>query len=176
MNDPTKIDLTMTNERDPRVKRLHGMTHHGHIRIDVPVITLVEGNLWQGGCENGLILPDDIRYLVSLYKWESYEYDSLDADPVVIEAFDSLDQDPKEFIELARLTKGFADKGPTLVHCQAGLNRSGVVAALVLVMNGYSPEEAIEKLRESRSPAVLCNPSFEEFVLNVDVDEVRSAV
>lgn len=57
------------------------------------------------------------------------------------------------------------DRGPVLVHCQAGLNRSGVVSALVLIERGHSPREAVDLLRARRSPAVLCNESFERFVL-----------
>ena len=54
--------------------------------------------------------------------------------------------------------------GPTLVHCQAGLNRSGLVAARALMLEGMSGSEAIALLREKRSSAVLCNPSFEEWL------------
>jgi protein-tyrosine phosphatase len=51
-----------------------------------------------------------------------------------------------------------------LVHCQAGLNRSGVVVAYALMLNGMSAAEAIARIRERRSPAVLCNPQFERWL------------
>lgn len=52
-----------------------------------------------------------------------------------------------------------------LARCQAGWNRSGLVIALVLIRAGMGPQEAIELLREVRSPHALSNPDFEEYVL-----------
>lgn len=49
-----------------------------------------------------------------------------------------------------------------LVRCQAGLNRSGLVVALVLYKAGYSAGDAISLIRERRSPYALCNPRFAE--------------
>lgn len=49
-----------------------------------------------------------------------------------------------------------------LVRCQAGLNRSGLVVALVLYKAGYSASDAISLIREKRSPYALCNPRFVE--------------
>jgi protein-tyrosine phosphatase len=54
--------------------------------------------------------------------------------------------------------------GATAHNCQAGLNRSGLVAALALIRSGMTPAEAITLLRSKRSPAVLCNPTFERFL------------
>jgi protein-tyrosine phosphatase len=51
-------------------------------------------------------------------------------------------------------------KGPTLVHCQAGLNRSGLVAAFTLMRMGFTAQDAIDLLRNSRSPMVLSNETF----------------
>lgn len=47
-----------------------------------------------------------------------------------------------------------------LVRCQAGLNRSGLVTALVLMREGFSPVEAIALIRLRRSPWALCNDDF----------------
>jgi hypothetical protein len=52
-----------------------------------------------------------------------------------------------------------------LVRCQAGLNRSGLVTALVLILEGWQPADAIGHLRERRSPYVLFNPHFERWLL-----------
>lgn len=57
-------------------------------------------------------------------------------------------------------------KGPTFVHCSAGLNRSGLIAALALVKTGsYTPAEAIKLLREKRSTEMLSNKLFEQRIL-----------
>ena len=52
-----------------------------------------------------------------------------------------------------------------LVRCQAGLNRSGLVLALVLVLDGWDPEDAVALMRARRSPSVLCNADFERWLV-----------
>ncbi|HEY7821189.1 MAG TPA: dual specificity protein phosphatase family protein, partial [Acidimicrobiia bacterium] len=52
-----------------------------------------------------------------------------------------------------------------LIRCQAGVNRSGLVSALVLMLDGYRAEEAIALLRQRRSPVVLSNRHFERWLL-----------
>lgn len=56
-----------------------------------------------------------------------------------------------------------------LIRCQAGINRSGLVTALVLIKDGYSPEQAIDLLRAQRSRYVLINRDFEKFILSLGV-------
>jgi hypothetical protein len=60
-----------------------------------------------------------------------------------------------------------------LIRCQAGLNRSSLVAALVLVRDGVEPGEAIAKIRRTRSPRALFNPKFVETILDADPDTWR---
>lgn len=57
-----------------------------------------------------------------------------------------------------------ADHRRILVRCQAGLNRSGLVVALVLYKHGYDIENAIELIRSKRSPYALCNRYFVEYL------------
>jgi protein-tyrosine phosphatase len=47
-----------------------------------------------------------------------------------------------------------------LIRCQAGLNRSGLVTALVLMIDGYTADEAIDLIRDRRSPDALFNTDF----------------
>jgi Dual specificity phosphatase, catalytic domain len=47
-----------------------------------------------------------------------------------------------------------------LVHCSAGLNRSGVVAARALMFMGVPVAEAIAKVRSARGPDALSNRDF----------------
>ena len=56
--------------------------------------------------------------------------------------------------------------GPTLVHCAAGLNRSGLISALSLIQGGLRPIDAVKLLRDKRTSAVLCNQSFYSYVLS----------
>ena len=47
-----------------------------------------------------------------------------------------------------------------LVHCAAGLNRSGVVSARALMFMGLPMAEAIARVRAARGPYALSNPGF----------------
>ena len=47
-----------------------------------------------------------------------------------------------------------------LSRCQAGLNRSGLVIALVLMMDGYTADDAIALIRERRDRNALFNLDF----------------
>ena len=142
----------------------------GHARVamekglpsyfDVPMITHVEGNLWQGGCEQGLKLDDDFVRVVSLYQWERYDLGP-NTERIEFQMYDSHDGVDWDDLEKASdlVVEGLA-KGKTLVHCQAGLNRSGLVAGRALMKMGHTAQEAIDLLRKTRSPLVLCNQTF----------------
>jgi protein-tyrosine phosphatase len=54
-----------------------------------------------------------------------------------------------------------------LIRCQAGLNRSGLTMALLLVKEGYTPQDAINLMRNKRTGYVLCNEEFEQYVLSL---------
>lgn len=58
------------------------------------------------------------------------------------------------------------NKRTVLIRCGAGLNRSGLLAALVMVKAGYQPWTAVELLRTRRSPDVLHNTTFAGHVLS----------
>ncbi len=47
-----------------------------------------------------------------------------------------------------------------LIRCQAGLNRSGVITARVLMKEGYTADESIQLIREKRNPDALFNEDF----------------
>lgn len=67
--------------------------------------------------------------------------------------------------ELAELVQMSVQNGrKTLVRCLAGLNRSALVTGLALTRMGYAPDEAIRLMRQKRSPYVLCNPSFVDYI------------
>ena len=162
--DPTRIELktNVKKEKDPTLVRMSGTAVHGNTPFDVPFISQIDGNLWQGGCQTGLILPHFFKSIISLYPWEAYRVTHELENAAYFKMFDSIDQDTDIVSSIAQLVYSLKQRGPVLIHCQAGLNRSGLVAGKVLMMEGYSADEAIKVLREKRSPAVLCNPAFEE--------------
>jgi protein-tyrosine phosphatase len=57
-----------------------------------------------------------------------------------------------------------------LVRCQAGLNRSGLITCLILMLKGYSQIEAIELIRNKRSEVALFNRNYISW-LNMDAQE-----
>jgi protein-tyrosine phosphatase len=160
MGDPTAINIDF----DPTVQRMRGVTVHGAMAFDVPYISEIAPKLWQGGCQQGLILPRSIQHLVSLYPWEGYrvahELDSV----LLVRMYDSEDQTFEQIEEIARWVNLCRTSGPVLVHCQAGLNRSSLVAARALMLEGMTAEDAIRTVREKRSPACLCNRAFEDYL------------
>jgi protein-tyrosine phosphatase len=52
-----------------------------------------------------------------------------------------------------------------LVRCQAGLNRSGLVTALIMVKSGLDAESAIAQIRTHRADYALCNGEYEAWLL-----------
>ena len=171
MSDPTAIQIDF----DPTVKRMKGATAHGGLSFDVPFVSEIGFNLWQGGCEQGLQLPKFIRHLVSLYPWERYtvkhELDSV----LVVRMYDSVDQTFDQVEELARWVNVCRATGAVLVHCQAGLNRSSLVAARALMLGGKTADDAIRIVRERRSPACLCNRAFEAYLRGLETERAASA-
>ena len=59
-----------------------------------------------------------------------------------------------------RLRLGF----DVLVHCRGGLGRAGTVAARLLVELGASPDDAIRRVRDARSPYAIETASQEDHV------------
>lgn len=166
--DPTRISLILPGtkrDEDPRDIRLQGIAIHGNTRFDTRMISQIAGNLWQGGCEDGLKLPSFFKAVVSLYKWERYDFDPEQVAYHEVTMYDSNDRpDYGQIKSLAELVSRLMDEGPVLVHCQAGLNRSSLVVAATLMERGMSALDAIALIRSKRSPACLCNTTFEQFL------------
>lgn len=144
---------------------------------DVELISHITDNLYVGGCEPEY-LGDFFSHVFSLYKWGAYEvdegtivrtwkmYDSHD-DVMVMD----LDENLVSIDEVAdEVVAALHEGGNVLVHCQAGINRSNLTAALALMKwKDMSADEAIALLRSKRSDLVLANRAFEQYLRNLDV-------
>jgi protein-tyrosine phosphatase len=161
--DPTWIPLAV----DPTQQRMVGVAAHGNTPFDVPFVSQIDGNLWQGGCQNGLVLPPTIEHLISLYPWEQYTVTHELKSVLTVRMYDSTDQGMAQVDAIAAWVNAAAEDGPTLVHCQAGLNRSSLVVARALMQRGLPSGDAISLIRERRSPACLCNPAFEAHLMGI---------
>lgn len=168
MSDPTRININF----DPTARRMVGIARHGATPFDVPIISRISDHLWQGGCESGLVLPSFIKHLISLYPWEKYTVHHNLSSELIVRMYDSEDQQFHQIDAIARWAVNCCEAGQdTLIHCQAGLNRSSLVAARVLMLQGSTGQEAIQTLRDKRSPACLCNRSFEKHLLSIKPNE-----
>lgn len=135
--------------------------------FSVPLISHIEGNLWTGGCRQGLKLADDFKYVFSLYPWEQYDLGP-NTHRREVTMYDSQDQHMDQVDEIATAVVEAVEDGKTLIHCQAGLNRSGLIAATALMKMGHTASSAIDLLREKRCDMVLCNASFEKWLRSHD--------
>lgn len=159
--DPTAIEI----DTDPSHARMTGIAAHGNTPFDVPYISLIADNLWQGGCTTGLVLPPYIEHVVSLYPWERYAFNHELGSELYVKMYDSSSQGYEQLDAIANWINLCRQSGPVLVHCQAGLNRSSLLAARALRLSeGWSGDSIVAHLRDFRSPAVLCNRAFEEKV------------
>ena len=179
----------MTTQVDETRKALtfEELTRPVHPQMPTHLWSEMLPNLWQGGTANKF--AND--------QW----FDHIDATCISKETFDSVytlyadaesvdwfvkeirfgyydhnmsDFDPKrDLLDIVKMAHSDWKSGKrVLVRCQAGLNRSGLVMALVLIREGYSPAEAITLMREKRSHAVLCNAHFTRWLLNLSVGDL----
>ena len=154
---------------------IEGWVEGFHSRQRIPLVSQIAGDLWMGGCIDGTALPRRFRSVISLYPHARYRLNN------GTERIEYAFKDASYVPELGRLHTAarqvleHARRGPTLVHCQAGLNRSGLVVGLALVLDGYTPSAAIELLRTQRSPAVLCNTVFDQWLRTFNPEELPVA-
>lgn len=124
--------------------------------------------------DQAYITPDDFDTVITLYQY---------ANPVgwFVKEYRYCVYDWNiEHLNLSELYKmvkyahtEWKDGNRVLIRCQAGLNRSSLVTALVLIREGYSAEEAITLIRMKRNPNCLFNKEFEKFLLDLDPAEIR---
>lgn len=130
--------------------------------------------LWQGGTED-----DDVRRQFSKPRVTIKEFDTVvtmyaHANPVDwfvreirygVWDSDMADFDVEELFDIAHIAhRDWKRDKKVLIRCQAGWNRSGLITALVLIKDGWTPENAIALIRQKRSPHALCNREFVQYL------------
>jgi hypothetical protein len=157
--------------------------------LPADIWTEVAPNLWQGGTDDDDIIGirvlevdyepritlEDFDTVVTLHAWSN------PADWGVKEirfGFDDgevgKDVFPKDLFFLAKYVDDELKAGKrVLVRCLAGLNRSGLINALVLIRQGYTAELAIASIRSARSKWALCNLNFEDWLLSINEENWR---
>lgn len=136
--------------------------------------------LWVGGCADadttqglmkGEIKPKPIPKkqfdtVITLYadanpvSWEVKELRYGYYDAPTMEGIDIATID--QIVDIAHADWKAGKK--VLFRCAAGLNRSAMCAALCIIKSGFTPDEAINLIREKRSKYCLFNKTFEGYV------------
>lgn len=159
-------------------------------KLDLAVWSEVLPNLWLGGTADNDCVGDKhfefdrqdisikIRHFDSVYTFYAW------ANPVdwLVKEFrfgyfDSgeTDFDLEAFRRIALMAHADWKRGErVLLRCQAGLNRSSLIFALVLMIEGYTAQEAIDLIREKRHAKCLFNPHFVEWLLSQDLEFWRA--
>ena len=153
-----------------------------------PLWSEVLPGLWIGGTDDCDVLGDVVAFsgkaafikpehfdsVVTMYQYanpvdwlvKEYRYCIYDSD---VSHFDL-----KSLFDVVRFAHDEWIAGKrVLIRCQAGLNRSGLVTALVLVRSGYSPQDAIELIRKRRNSLALFNRQFVKFLMSLDAEKWR---
>ena len=148
-----------------------------------PIWSEILPGLWQGGTNDRdvlgnritpIITKEEFDTVVTMYQWANpvdwfvreFRYCIYDSD---IEHFPMA-----EVFDAVKMAHSDWKRGRrVLIRCQAGLNRSGLVTALVLIREGYTAAEAIQMQREARSEEVLFNQAFVDWLLAVDPADWR---
>ncbi len=78
-----------------------------------------------------------------------------------------------DFVENLKQRLDHGDK--ILVHCKAGLGRTGTILSCLLVLEGYDPKEAIQYVRR-RNNSYLQNGLQENFITHFDAYAKQQAL
>lgn len=139
--------------------------------------SMIAPNLFQGGTddEDVIHIPartysrrDDLPFdsIVTMYAWarpadwkvQEFRYGVPDASITDID-LDRL----RQAVDFGYDRWKQGDR--VLIRCQAGLNRSGLVLALILIKDGSKPAEAISLIRTNRGEDALFNHDFHNWLL-----------
>ena len=153
-----------------------------NIGWDFPLWSEILPGLWLGGTDDDdtietgvntykprMITKDDFDTVVTLYSWAQ------PVDWLVEEVRYGFYDSEISHIDFAAVERAadFAYQAwksgkRVLIRCQAGINRSGLVMAHVLMKDKYKAREAIDLMREKRSKAVLLNRHFVDYLVMSD--------
>lgn len=135
-------------------------------------------NLFMGGTDDEATIdqPQRLRNftnknefdcMVTLYAWAAPANWGVEERRFGFPDAQIIDEYLPTIIELAQWAHAKWQSGKRVnIRCQAGLNRSGLITALTLMLSGKSADEAIDLIREKRSGYALCNSDYEAWLRN----------
>ena len=134
----------------------------------------IDHNLWQGSWPHHL--DKKFQFVINVANDKKYPEYKTDMNQHQISTFfkdsEYVMPDDELLHGLADMVNRFRKIGPVLVHCHAGLNRSGLIVALSLMKTGYSANDAITKVK-SRRPRALYNQRFCRWLMELEAKDYR---
>jgi atypical dual specificity phosphatase len=140
---------------------------------------LIEGKLagssYPGQCLDWLYHTQGIRAILSLQPLtpdDVLRAQNLGFEVKTVEIIDFTAGSPKQRQTAIQEIDDFQERGlSTLVHCQGGLGRTGMILALYLVQReNMSPESAISHIRRLRKGSIEANTGQEDAILGIESD------
>ena len=140
--------------------------------------------LWQGGTEDDEVVgcPTPFNHYASTYPFDLVVTLYGDALPAPWGVEELRFGFPDSALSAASVVRAVAlaryahtrwqEGARVLIRCQAGVNRSGLVTALTLMLDGLSAQESIELIRRRRSSGVLSNRHFVTWLLTEAADHL----
>src|SRR4051812_44369136 len=102
---------------DFKTHHIEGIAREGMTPFECDLISHVSGNLWQGGCVDGVSLQGNFKHVISLYPWETFDPGCELHSRVTIQLYDGpAVPEEKQLYALAALVNVCKAHGPTLVH------------------------------------------------------------
>jgi len=141
-----------------------------------PLYSEVAPNLFMGGTDDNATIDqaqklrhfegsNEFDCVVTLYAWAAPANWGVEERRFGFPDANIIDEYIPTIVELAQWAHAKWAAGKKVnIRCQAGLNRSGLVTALTLMISGMSAEDAINTLREKRSDYALCNSEYERWL------------
>ena len=142
-----------------------------------PLYSEVAPNLFMGGTDdlatidqpqklNHFEVNNEFDCVVTLYAWAAPANWGVEERRFGFPDASIIDEYIPTIVELAQWAHSKWSAGKRVnIRCQAGLNRSGLVTALILMISGLSADQAIDTLRAKRSSYALCNGEYEHWLL-----------
>jgi len=141
-----------------------------------PLYSEVAPNLFMGGTDDNATIDqaqalrhfegsNEFDCVVTLYAWAAPANWGVEERRFGFPDANIIEEYIPTIIELAQWAHAKWAAGKKVnIRCQAGLNRSGLVTALTLMISGLSADAAIKTLREKRSDYALCNGQYEHWL------------
>lgn len=144
----------------------------GGIEVKMPRYSQIDGRLWVGGLPP-VSAPTQFDFIINLNPGMTYALHKHQVQVCLLMYDERKLPDPEPLALVIKLAALFMKRGPTLIHCRDGLNRSPFIAALVLMGQGLAAAAAIKLLREKRHAAVFSNDTFERHLHDLNKQKVK---